>query len=216
MRPKALDLFCGAGGASMGLYRAGFDVTGVDHMNQPRYPFKFRMANALTYPLEGFDFIWASPPCQEFSVWGMPHFFPNPTFPKLGIDLFQGTMIRLNQNGKPFVMENVRAAQRFVGLSVNHCGPFHFWGNCVPAIFPQSCYRVTKGMGLGMARDENGKRILAGGRRFSSHSKQRKEFSATLAMIPIEVGEFIGNQALQYIDFRGSKGTSELAVEAGR
>ena len=29
-RPKVLDLFCGAGGVSMGLWRAGFDVVGVD------------------------------------------------------------------------------------------------------------------------------------------------------------------------------------------
>ena len=29
LRPKALDLFCGAGGAAMGLHRAGFDVTGM-------------------------------------------------------------------------------------------------------------------------------------------------------------------------------------------
>jgi site-specific DNA-cytosine methylase len=28
-KPKALDLFCGAGGAGMGLHRAGFDVVGV-------------------------------------------------------------------------------------------------------------------------------------------------------------------------------------------
>ena len=30
MKPLALDLFCGGGGACEGLQRAGFDVVGVD------------------------------------------------------------------------------------------------------------------------------------------------------------------------------------------
>jgi site-specific DNA-cytosine methylase len=36
---RALDLFCGAGGASMGLHMAGYEVTGVDINHQAHYPF---------------------------------------------------------------------------------------------------------------------------------------------------------------------------------
>ncbi|MGH9426769.1 MAG: class I SAM-dependent methyltransferase [Terriglobia bacterium] len=60
---KVLDLFCGAGGSAMGLHRAWPDaeIVGVDIKPQPRYPFTFIEADAMTFPLEGYDFNSAPP-----------------------------------------------------------------------------------------------------------------------------------------------------------
>jgi DNA (cytosine-5)-methyltransferase 1 len=103
-RPLALDLFCCAGGASMGLHRAGFDVVGVDIRPQPRYPFEFHQADALTFPLDGFDFIWASPPCQAHTAMKTMH------NAKDHEDLIPPTRARLVASGIPWAMENVMGA----------------------------------------------------------------------------------------------------------
>jgi DNA (cytosine-5)-methyltransferase 1 len=105
-----LDLFCGAGGAAVGLHRAGFDVVGVDIRRQPRFPFKFELADAMSvlcwrWLREDYDFVWASPPCQAFTAYrrrpGHVGEYPN---------LIDRVRERLEVTGLPYVIENVRGA----------------------------------------------------------------------------------------------------------
>jgi DNA (cytosine-5)-methyltransferase 1 len=100
-RPRLLDLFCGAGGAAMGYHRAGFDVTGVDIAPQPHYPFKFHRGDAMTWPLDGYDAIHASPPCQAYSAATQMH--DRTRHP----DLVDAVRDRLAGAGVPYVIENV-------------------------------------------------------------------------------------------------------------
>ena len=100
-RPRLLDLFCKAGGAGMGYHRAGFDVVGVDIEPQPNYPFEFHQADALEFPLDGFDVIHASPPCQAYSIANNIH--GRGDHP----DLLPATRDRLVEWGGPWVIENV-------------------------------------------------------------------------------------------------------------
>lgn len=101
--PRILDLFCGAGGAAMGLHQAGFEVVGVDIKPQPHYPFEFHQADALTYPLEGFDCYWASPPCQRYTQMlnhGLTDRQRHPDF----IDVVRKQLTRTTL---PWIIENV-------------------------------------------------------------------------------------------------------------
>lgn len=105
MKPRAVDLFCCAGGATRGLQLAGFHVTGVDWKPQRHYiGDEFHQADALTFPLNGFDFIWASPPCQKFTA--LRHMPTAKEYP----DLIPETRARLVASGIPYAIENVEGA----------------------------------------------------------------------------------------------------------
>jgi DNA (cytosine-5)-methyltransferase 1 len=114
-RPRLLDLFCGAGGAAAGYVRAGFDVVGVDIRPQPHYLLsgasEFHQADALTYPLEGFDAIHASPPCQP-NVKGL-----RAVNVALGREFHHEDRVaevrdRVRRSGASYVLENAEGALR--------------------------------------------------------------------------------------------------------
>lgn len=107
---KALDLFCGAGGASMGLHLAGYDVVGIDIVDQPSYPFKFIKTDAML--VEGramtrvFDLIWASPPCQAYTQSAKGRRNQGYEYP----DLVEPTRKILQDSGLPYIIENTPGA----------------------------------------------------------------------------------------------------------
>jgi DNA (cytosine-5)-methyltransferase 1 len=109
---RLLDLFCCAGGASVGYARAGFTVVGVDSdpNHGKRYPFEFHHADALDYVKEHgheFDAIAASPPCQAYTTANRANRAagkqPHP-------DLVGPTRDALVATGRPYVIENVEGA----------------------------------------------------------------------------------------------------------
>ena len=114
MRPLLLDLFCGAGGCSVGYQRAGFDVIGVDCAPQPHYPFTFFQADALDFVgsvVRSMDFpirsriaaIHASPPCQDHTRSYVPR--------KHGTGwMLAAVREQLSSIDIPWVIENVPGA----------------------------------------------------------------------------------------------------------
>ena len=120
---RLLDLFCGAGGASMGYHRAGFDVTGIDLKHGKRYPFTYIRGNVMEYIqdenfLKRFDVIHASPPCQTFSSTKHLRVAQGKSTDKL--DLVQPVRNALESYGIPYVIENVPGAPLINPVTV--CG----------------------------------------------------------------------------------------------
>jgi DNA (cytosine-5)-methyltransferase 1 len=109
--PRVLDLFCGAGGASMGYAKAGYEVVGMDIKHGKRYPFEYIRRDVMTLrpeDLEGFDLIHASPPCQTYSVTKHLRVAQGKSTSKQ--DLLAQVRSLLVVSEIPYVIENVKGA----------------------------------------------------------------------------------------------------------
>lgn len=160
VKPRLLDLFCGAGGAAMGYHRAGFEVVGVDIKPQPHYPFEFHQADAMDIlrgaaevdadPLDGalppwalfrFDAIHASPPCQAYSSatdLAARHLHP---------DLYVQVRTYLHSIGIPWVIENVEGAPQMSGVVL--CGSMFGLRIRRHRVFESSVLMLTPGCNHG-------------------------------------------------------------------
>lgn len=145
MMYKVLDLFCKAGGAAKGLKDAWQDaeIIGVDIEMQKNYPFTFVQADALNLPfdLDWFDFIWASPPCQDYSTLQS---LTTKQYPRL----IEPVRKMLKASGKPYSIENVKGARYELDNPLMLCGTMfnlrvlrHRYFECNPPILlaPYSC-----------------------------------------------------------------------------
>lgn len=122
-RPRLLDAFCGQGGAAQGYADAGFEVVGVDVVDQPRYPFEFHQGDALEFIAEHgreFDVIHASPPCQDYLNLTKVNAAMGRTSGHRR--LITETRTALVATRRPFVIENVEDARRELIDPVRICG----------------------------------------------------------------------------------------------
>lgn len=118
---RALDLFCGAGGAAVGLRRAGFsEVVGVDIEDRGYHGDKFIRADVLSLDpqfLSGFDFVWASPPCQLFCAYRR-----RKGVAEDAVNLIPETRDLLRRSGSAYCIENVTGASGELRGHFTLCG----------------------------------------------------------------------------------------------
>jgi len=204
---RLLDLFCGRFGWSKAFAARGWECVGIDLTEPPEIPngCTFLQVDVLTITADwireqNFDFICASSPCEQFSVHGMKHFHPNPPYPEIGLKLFNHTRQICEESGVPYVMENVRAAQKFVGYAVHHCGPFCLWGSAVPPLMPQG---IIKGLKIGSGsqiRNLSREEVRSWRKQFdalqcSEKGNKRKSMTSKWATIPPELSSCVADYA---------------------
>jgi DNA (cytosine-5)-methyltransferase 1 len=149
VKPRLLDLFCGAGGAAVGYHRAGFDVVGVDIEPQPNYPFKFVQADALDaveswingdhwfWEIGEVDAVHASPPCQAHTNMSN-RWRGKGSLADERVDLIPATRELLDQSGLPYVIENVGGARKAMIDPITLTGEMFGLGVHRPRLFETS------------------------------------------------------------------------------
>lgn len=130
-----IDLFCAAGGASVGYARKGYTVIGVDKVRQRDYPFRFIKMDVMEFLsmwraiLGGFGYnpndvvlIHASPPCQANSRTKHLRDAQGKSAGELSLNMIPEVKAALesihSEYGIDWVIENVEGAPDMEGATI--------------------------------------------------------------------------------------------------
>lgn len=214
---KLLDLFCGAGGCSVGYARAGFDVVGVDIEPHPDYPFEFIKGDALEADLTGFDVVTASPPCPRYSTITPAH--TRDSHP----DLIGPVRDILKAWGGVYVIENVPGARKHLDHPIKVCGSWfglgvrrhRFFESNVMLLRGTDCLHRTQGRPVGVYGDHgepNGEFLRPNGGRRGRKAADLGEAQQLMGIdwmtswddvadaVPPAYTEHIGLQLIDYLE----------------
>jgi DNA (cytosine-5)-methyltransferase 1 len=200
-------LFCCAGGATKGLQRAGFHVVGVDIDPQPHYcGDAFIQVDALAMFSNPrkiariYDFLWASPPCQKYTLAQRIRGNDHPDLIAPVRDFFEAT-------GLPWCIENVPGAPLLNPIEL--CGAMfglrvyrHRLFECsFPVTVPEHMAHLSPLRKMGRPPKEGDFMHVVGN--FSGVEQARKAMGIDWMVrdelreaIPPAYAEFIGRQAL--------------------
>ena len=175
---RLLDCFCGMGGVSDGFAMEGFDVTGIDIVDAAKmlgYKHKFIQADMMTLKgqdFRGFDVIWGSPPCRDFSFlakWYGKRWKNKPN-PEKGLELIN-LFLKFVEDAKPtfWVLENTFMLKNYLKKMKPRIeayitkGKRHvFYGNFPLFLLPRDM-RITV-----RTKSKNGRDLPIGNRKISS------------------------------------------------
>jgi hypothetical protein len=125
----ALDLYSGTGAATAAFRRRGWSVVAVDLDLAGRPDV---VADVRRLPISGgVDFLWASPPCAEFSDANPDNRLVIAGRPSLEC-VFATLQAVRDLRPRFWILENVRGAIPFLGIPVQKIGPWCLWGYFPP------------------------------------------------------------------------------------
>ncbi len=151
-----LDCFCGLGGVSDGFAKEGFEVLGIDIVDMVSLGYKHKFIQTDVTKLDGkdyqgYDVIWGSPPCRDFSNLGQIYgkYWKKPPNVENGLIAVKA-FLQFAKNAEPkiWIMENVANLSKYLDLKPmtitkitkgkNHV----FYGNCPPFLMPRTMYSI--------------------------------------------------------------------------